>query len=163
MNYTYKTLTNTTPTAVASSVAVDGTPGLYTITVTNTSAFFATILSIKLVSNLTKNYVIPVNISSLNRSAGLSVSFNATLNAGSYNLVINTSPYGYVSISSIITATTTITTPSSQEISFNGGNYTITSPNLSPVSYITVAGFRGNLISCNSTAATYNVPPIVTS
>ena len=156
-------MANNTPTADATSAAVDGTPGLYNITVTNTSALFATILSIKLVSSLTKNYVIPVNISSLNRSAGLSVSFNATLNAGSYNLVINTSPYGYVNVSSNINITTTITAPSSQEISFNGGNYTITSPFLSPVSYITVAGFIGNLISYNATAATYSVPPIVTN
>ena len=48
-------------------------------------------------------------------------------------------------------------------MSFNGGNYIISAPYLSPVSYITVAGFRGNLISSNTSSATYNVPPLVTA
>jgi hypothetical protein len=95
--------------------------------------------------------------------ANATTTFSALIYADSYKVVINTSPYGYVNVSGSININTTISYAGTQQISFYGGNYTITAPYLSPVSYITVAGFRGNLISHSNSAATYNVPPLVTT
>jgi hypothetical protein len=89
--------------------------------------------------------------------------FEATLNAGSYKLLVNTSPYGYIAINSTID----ITLPSNvvannQRVSFNGGTFTISASNLSPVSFITVNGFKGKITDYTSSAATYSVPALVT-
>ena len=48
-----------------------------------------------------------------------------------------------------------------QQMSFNGGTYTLTGNNLSPSSYITVNGFKGNLATLTNTSAVYQVPPQV--
>lgn len=50
-----------------------------------------------------------------------------------------------------------------QSVSFNGGRYTIEASYLSPVSYITVNGFRGDVISYTNTNVTYQVPALVTT
>lgn len=86
------------------------------------------------------------------------------MNAGSYKLLVNTSPYGYLLINSTVNiAIPTNLVSNPQDVSFNGGKYTIAGSYLSPVSYITVNDFRGDIISYSSSSVTYKVPPLVTS
>jgi len=53
-----------------------------------------------------------------------------------------------------------ISTP--QKISFYGGSFTIAASYLSPVSFITVNGFKGVVTSYTTYAVTYTVPALIT-
>jgi len=56
-----------------------------------------------------------------------------------------------------------ILTPTTQQISYNGGSFTISATNLSPASYITVNGLKGAISSYTASAVTYDVPAFVTA
>jgi len=90
-------------------------------------------------------------------------SFTVTLNAGPYKLRIATTN-GYFDIATVVNvAMPTNVVTLTQDSSYAGGLYTITAQHLSPVSYIRVNGFKGELLTYTSTSATYEVPTLVTS
>jgi hypothetical protein len=97
---------------------------------------------------------------------GSTIAFNTTLNAGGYDIVIRTSPNGNIKMSNglnIPFPANVNTSPATQQISFNGGSFTISGANLSPASYITVNGLKGTISSYTASAVTYNVPAFVTA
>jgi hypothetical protein len=155
-----------TPSAsVTSSTSLS--VGTNTITFAATNAVAATITSIRLVSTISEADFIEVAANSWTTTgsgASASTSFSASLNAGSYKLRVHSSPNGYLAI----TDTLSVAFPSSfsasnQQISFNGGSFTITANRLSLSSYITVNGLRGDISSYSSSAVTYRVPALVTA
>ncbi len=165
VQYTYTLLTSLTPTAsITSSTTLS--VGANSITVSASNSVSATIDKIKLVSIFNKNDVITVDNSTVSvtgTGATAVTTFNAILNAGSYKVLVSTIPNGYISISNSINVNfpTNVNT-NNQQMSFNGGTFTISASDLSPVSYITVNGFRGNIISYSTSAVTYSVPALVT-
>lgn len=76
---------------------------------------------------------------------------------------MSTTPNGYIAVTGVLNVNlpVNINAPA-QQISFNGGTFTITASGLSPVSYITVNGFKGALLTYSPSAATYTVPALVT-
>jgi len=132
--------------------------GLSTIQVNRTSTATSPITGITLVS--TTNPAMVTTISNWTTNGTLTL-FNATLAAGPYQILIN-SAYGYYQCND----TLNVQIPSgingsSQVASFAGGIYTI-SGNLSPSSFILVNNLKGNIVSYNSSATTYQIPPLVT-
>ena len=98
---TYTTSTYYTPTANITSVSstLDTSVGAKNITFTATNAYATTILGIKLVSTLNKDHTIVIANGTWNTSGtgtNATTTFKATLNAGSYRLVVNSAPYGYI-------------------------------------------------------------------
>ena len=165
---TYSTSTFNTPTAniTAVSSSLNTSVGANNITFKATNSYPATILSIKLVSTLNKDHTIVVPNGTWNTTgtgSNATTTFSATLNAGSYKLLVNTSPYGYIAMNSTIDIAFPINVnTNTQQVSFNGGTFTIAASYVSPVSYIIVNGFKGKITSYNSSAATYSVPALVT-
>jgi len=166
VNYTFYYSTNSTPAANIIAL-MDLDNGDKKVSFFNTTDLTATINSIRLVSTLDSSHSINVNVGSLVvTQSGTSVftSFTATLKAGSYKLLANTSPYGYILMNTTVNVPfPTNYAPSSPQLSFNGGQVTITADLLSPVSYITVNGFRGSILTYSDTAVTYAVPALVTT
>lgn len=166
---TFSATTSYTPTANLVSVVSDDSVavGSQNVTVSSTNAIAATITSIRLVSIQDKSFFINVadgSWTTTGTGATAVTRFNVVINSGSYRLLINTSPYGYI----LLNSTVNIPFPNSfasisQSMSFNGGQFTLTASYLSPVSYITVNGFRGDIISYSPTSVTYQVPPLVTT
>ena len=157
----YSVLSNYTPAARVST-SLNVAAGRNTITFVANNNVTATITAISLVSTLSSTNTIPVL--SWTNGTGTSATFTATLASGSYKLLVLTTPYGYVSIDDTIN----VSVPpdanmARQTMSFNGGNVTITGSNLSPSSYITINGFRGNISSYGNSSVIYNVPPFVTA
>ena len=165
----YSASNSYTPTANLVSVVADSSVvvGSQNITISSTSSISATITSIRLVSVQDKSFVINVaNGAWTTTGSGATAvtKFATVVNSGSYRLLVNTSPYGYILINSKVDIglpTNINTTP--QSVSFNGGRYTVAASYLSPASYITVNGFRGDIISFSNTSVTYQVPPLVTA
>jgi hypothetical protein len=166
---TYSVSTSYTPTANLVSVVSDNSVGVgnQNITIGSTSSLSVTISSIQLVSVQDNSFAISVPNNSwttTGSSATAVTKFSVAVNAGSYKLLVNTSPYGYY----LLNSTVDITIPTNlvsnpQNVSFNGGKYSIAGSYLSPVSYITINGFRGDIISYTTSSVTYRVPPLVTS
>ena len=165
----YSVSTSYTPTADLFSVVSDNNVavGNQNITISSTSAISATISSIQLVSVQDKSFAITVPNGSWSTTGSGTTAvtkFSAAVNAGSYRLLVNTSPYGYLLVNSTVDIKTpTNLVSSTQNVSFNGGKYSIAGSYLSPASYITVNGFRGDIISYTTSLVTYRVPPLVTS
>lgn len=155
-----------TPTATITS-PTNVSIGTNTITFTASNSVAATITAIKLISTLDpKNQISIANNSWTTTGSGSSAvtSFSTDLNAGSYKLVVYTSPNGIISITDTINVAFPVNfVANSQQISYNGGSFTISANNLSPASYITVGGFRGKILSYSTSAVTYAVPALVTS
>lgn len=153
-----------TPTADVTSSTLN--PGTQTIIFTATNAVAATISSIKLVSAIDSTSFIDIPANSWTSSGsgiGATTSFSATVNAGSYLIKANTQN-GYIAITTPVNVNfPTGVTPPTQDMSFNGGTFTITGNNLSPASYIEINGFKGVIQTYTSSAVTYKVPPIVTT
>ena len=82
-----------------------------------------------------------------------------------YVVKVNTVVDGYVQLneSMVEVAFPSNAVASNQVMSFNGGYFTITGDYLSPVSYITVNGFKGSISSMSDSEITYSVPKMVTS
>ena len=168
INKTYTLSNSYTPTANINAVtsANNQTVGPKTITFAATNSVNATITGIKLVSTLDSSHTITVASGSWNTTGNGSAAvttFAETLNAGSYKLLVSTTPFGYISMNSTVDNTfpTNVIT-SNQQVSFNGGSFTIAASYLSPVSYITVNGFKGTITSYSSSSVTYSVPALVT-
>ena len=131
--------------------------GANTIVFSATNSVSATIDSIKLVSTIDSTQVItiPLNTWSVSGSGSSAVTtFSASLNTGSYKIKANTEN-GYIDITETINVQAGSVTAPTQQMSFNGGQITLTGNNLSPSSYINVNGFRGSIISHTASAATY--------
>ena len=116
-SYSYKTLANFTPSANVTATPVLGTNGQYNVTIGSTSIITANIVSIKFISNLNNNNTITISSgtwTTTGNGTNATTTFTTTLYAGSYKVVILTTPYGYVNISSFVNISTTIpdtTTP----------------------------------------------------
>lgn len=164
--YTYTTSTFSTPTASITS-ATTVNVGVNTIQITATNAVPATITDISLVSTFDSSQVITVPSNSWTTTGtgnGAVTSFSATLLAGSYNVMVSTTPNGYVSIADKLNVEfPTNVNPTAQQVSFNGGFFTIAASNLSPVSTIQVNGFKGKIVSYSTSSVTYAVPALVTT
>jgi hypothetical protein len=163
--FTYTTSSSNTPTGTITSPA-NLTVGTNTISFTLGSSVSATITGIQLVPVINSNYAITVPAHSWTTSGSLTT-FTASLTTGSYNLLVSTTPYGYVAFQSNINVLFPINvvtdyTGSSQVTSFNGGSFTINASDLAPFSYITVNGFVGQIISYSTFSVTYVVPALVT-
>lgn len=158
-NKTYISNTSLTPTLAIKSPKVIST-GFSTINVTVTSSLVCNIISVSLVSIFDKSIV--VNVTSWTSSLP-TISFNATLNSGSYRIRI-LSNYGFYQCTDLLNVTApTLSGGSSQVASFAGSSFTITAAGLSSSSYITVNGLVGNIISYSATAVTYQIPALVTT
>ena len=160
---TYTAATASTPTAsLTSAASVSG--GSNTIVFSATNAVAATISSIKLVSTIdsTQSIDIPANTWAVSGSGATAVTtFTATLTAGSYKIQANTEN-GFIAIAETINVQMPgNANAATQQMSFNGGTYTLAGSNLSPSSYITVNGFKGNLVTLTASEAVYQVPPQV--
>jgi hypothetical protein len=93
------------------------------------------------------------------------IAFNASMRAGQYTLVVSTDPFGFVQLTNNIIKVsfpTQVNTVAGQ-ISFNGGNFTVTASDLSRSSYITVNNLRGDILEYTSGYVVYHVPAFVTS
>lgn len=160
-------MTTYTPAATITGVtsALNATVGAKNITFKPNFAYNATIQSIRLVSTLNSSYFINVtNWTTTGSGVNAITTFAATLSAGSYKLRVSTTPYGYIAFNStidVLKPDNFVTSP--QNLSFNGGNYTIAASYLSPVSYITVNGFKGRVVSYSTSSVTYSVPPLLTT
>jgi hypothetical protein len=164
--YTYSTSSSLTPTGTITSPA-NLNVGNNIITFTVSSSVSATITGIQLVPVVNSAYpiVVPMNSWITN---GTTTNFTVSLNSGSYNLLVSTTPYGYVAFQTkvnVLFPTNVVTdyTGNSQLTSFNGGSFTIAASDLAPFSYITVNGFVGQILSYSNTSVTYAVPPLVTT
>lgn len=98
---TYSTSTYYTPTANITSLSssLNTSVGAKNISFIATNSYITTILSIKLVSTLNKDHAINIPNSTWNTNgtgANATTTFTAVLNAGSYRLVVNSAPYGYI-------------------------------------------------------------------
>jgi hypothetical protein len=168
-NKTYTLSSSITPTANITAVTSDinQTVGPKNITFAATNNVSATITAIKLVSTLDSSHVINIaagSWSTTGSGATAVTTFAATVNAGSYRLVVSTTPNGYISMNTTINnifPTNAVTNP--QPVSFNGGSVTIQASYLSPVSYITVNGFKGAISSYTTSSVTYSVPALITA
>jgi hypothetical protein len=165
VTHTYSTSSYLTPTASITS-PTNLTVGSNTITFAATNGIAASINNIQLVSTFNNSYAITIPSATwtTNGTGSSAVTnFTATLSAGSYSLIVSTTPNGYIAVTGTINVLlpTSITT-NSQQVSFNGGTFTIAATYLSPVSSLSVNGFTGQLTSYNTSSATYAIPPLVT-
>jgi hypothetical protein len=117
------------------------------------------------VSTLNSLEVITVPANSWSTDGSQVTSFSATLHSGSYRLVVGSTPNGFFDITDVINvqypANAAVTSP--QQVSFNGGTFTIQGSYLSPVSFITVNGFKAFPIATSNSEVTYSIPPLVTA
>jgi hypothetical protein len=168
-NYrSYAVSSSYTPIGSIASPSSPTLVGSNTIRMTATNAVAFTVTSISLISLFNSSHVITLpNNTWTTNGTGTSavVEFTTVLSAGTYRVVVDTAPYGFVLISNPVLnvsfPTNVIT--SNQQLSFLGGSYTISATNLSPVSYITVEGLRGDIIAYSSSSVTYEVPALVTA
>lgn len=162
---TYTATTATTPTATLTS-ANSVTSGSNTIVFSASNSVGATIDNLKLVSTIdsTQTIAIPSGTWSVSGTGSSAVTtFTANLGSGSYKIEANTQN-GYISIADTIGVQfPSGVSPSSQQMSFNGGTFTLNAANLAASSYITVNGLRGKAISTTPSAATYEVPAQVSA
>lgn len=129
-----------------------------TFTINSTGPVNPVITNLSLVSTINNN---DVTILTFTKIDSTRYSFSVTLPAGSYKIVAN-STYGLFSNSNTINVLAPTLTASTLNTSFAGGNFTITANKLSPSSYITLNGQRGNIIKYTSTQVTYQIPILLT-
>lgn len=128
---TYTTYSTYTPTANITSVTSDASVsvGPHNITFAATNKCNATVQSIKLVSTIDPSHVITVPNGTWNKTGSTDTAvynFSASLYAGSYKLLVHTSPYGYFAMNTTINVDFPANIiPSNQTASFNGGSYKI--------------------------------------
>lgn len=167
--YTYTALESLTP--AGSRTSADPTdlsqPNEITVTLSN-AVSISSVDSISLVSAIDSTSKIDIAANSwtvTGSGSGSTIAFNASLKTGAYNIVITTSPNGNIQLTNGVNGPfpSGVTGPATQQISFNGGQYTITADNLSPASYITVNGLRGDILTSSASAVTYQVPAFVTA
>ena len=102
---TYSASTSYTPTANITEVisTLNSTVGNHNITFKATNTYNATILGIKLVSRLDRSYVLPVSSwNTTGTGVNAVTTFQAILTTGSYDLVVSSSPYGYIAMNKTI-------------------------------------------------------------
>jgi hypothetical protein len=166
ITHLYSTSIYLTPTANITS-PTNLTVGSNTITFAATNAYTATINSIQLVSTLNTSYAINIpngTWTTTGTGSNAVTQFTAILTAGSYSLLVSSTPNGYIAINGAINVLFPINiNTTSQQISFNGGTFTIAASYLSPVSYISVNGFAGQVTSYSTSSVTYSVPALVTT
>lgn len=167
---TYTVLDTLTPTATRTSADPTDISIVNEITVTLSNAVtISSVNAIALVSRAdpTVKTEIAANTWVVAGSGiGSTIKFNTTLKAGGYDIVIRTSPNGNIKMSNglnIPFPANINTSPATQQISFNGGSFTISGSGLSPASYITVNGLRGDISKYTASAVTYTVPAFVTA
>jgi hypothetical protein len=100
ITHVYTTSNYLTPTAAITS-SNNLTVGSNTITFAATNSYTATINSLQLVSTINSSYsiTIPNNTWATTGTGGSAVTqFTASLAAGSYNLIVSSSPNGFISI-----------------------------------------------------------------
>jgi hypothetical protein len=132
--------------------------GSNTIQVNRTSSANSAVTGISLVS--TTNALIVTTISNWITNGTLTT-FNATLAAGPYQILVNSAD-GYYQCTDILNVKMlSAISGSSQVASFAGGIYTING-NLSPASYIIVNNLKGKIVNYTSNVVTYQIPPLVT-
>jgi hypothetical protein len=140
--------------------------GANTITFSATSTLTVTIKSISLVSTIDNTQAIVVSNSNwfTNGTGATAVTvFNATLYTGSYSLNVNTD-YGYVDFGSLVNVSFPVSViTNTQQMSFNGGSFTVQANYVSPASYITLNGLKGSIISRTDSEVVYTVPPLLTT
>ena len=81
-----------------------------------------------------------------------------------------TSDYGYFSLTGTNNSTATIkvklpasVTVTNKQISFYGGIFTVTGNNLSPVSYLSINGFKCFIKKYTTSSVIYKVPAFITT
>lgn len=162
---TYSILDSLTPTA-SITTAMPLAVGANTISFSATNSLAVTISSIKLVSTIDKTKVIQVSAghwTTNGTGASAVTTFDATLYTGSYNVLANTQN-GFISISQVVNvAFPTNVVVSPQQMSFNGGSFTVQANYISPASYITLNGLKGNIIASSNSEVTYEVPALLTA
>lgn len=89
--------------------------------------------------------------------------FDVNVPAGAYNVVATSNNNIFISSTAVNVNLPATKSIADGDYSFNGGSITITADNLSPASYITVNNKRGKLLSRTASAATYQVPSLVTT
>lgn len=167
VNKTYTASVYSTPTGNITAVTSDTNaivgPKNITFVSSNTTL---NITAIKLVSTLDSSHVINVGAGTWTTTVSGSTAtttFAATLSAGSYKLLVSTAGYGYISLNTIDIGFPANVITNAQQVSFNGGSIVIAGSYLSPVSYITVNGFKGKILSYTTSSVTYAVPALVTA
>lgn len=164
----YAVSTSYTPTADITTASSPLQVGTNTIQISATNAVQASITNITLVSTMDETHilVVPNGTWTTNGTGASAITqFTVLLNAGAYKVMVETSPYGYIKLSNPIVNVvfpTNVIAPS-QQLSFLGGTFTIQASYLSPVSYITMQGVKGKIVSYSSSAVTYQVPPLITT
>lgn len=151
--------TNNTPTVnVLSPLPL--TPGEVTVVLDRVVLPSFAPVSIVLVSTI--NAMDTVNVSSWNND-GTKINFTVTLNSGNYKVMMLDPLYGYAQMNSTLKVTSAENiNVSPVTVSYNGGYIEVQGQYISPSAYISLIGFRGALISHNSTGARFQVPAIVT-
>ncbi|CAM6001509.1 unnamed protein product [Sphagnum balticum] len=93
-----------------------------------------------------------------------SITFSANLTGGNYGFKLHFTGYGWATITSTFTVTSTQPTlPSSLVSSYNGGFFSLTGTGISKSATIKVNGIKTQLTSVTSSGAQAIIPPFVTT
>lgn len=136
--------------------------GVNIITLNITKSVSNPIASIMLVSKRSADYTIPVSNWTTN---GTQITLSVLLTTGSFKFVVRGSSLFYTMNDMINVGMPTNIISTAESYSYNGGIFTISASDLSPISNIRVNGLKGALIDYNQNAntATYGIPSFVTT
>jgi hypothetical protein len=166
-SYNYSVFNISTPkVTLTGSTSIAYSAGL-SLTFNRTSLISdvpSTIAAIPLTTTNTRfSADIPLAISSVSPTNSTFVVDASVLGAGKYNFSIYYPKYGYADISSNLEILAGTTTAASVTSSYLGGKLiTVSGTGLSQSSQLDVAGVQAKLVSGNSNALIYEVPPYVT-
>jgi hypothetical protein len=166
-SYNYSVFNISTPkVTLTGSTSIAYSAGL-SLTFNRTSLISdapSTIAAIPLTTTNTRfSADIPLAITSVSPTNSTFVVDASVLGAGKYNFSIYYPKYGYADISSNLEILAGTTTAASVTSSYLGGKLiTVSGTGLSQSSQLDVAGVQAKLVSGNSNALIYEVPPYVT-
>ncbi|CAM6005118.1 unnamed protein product, partial [Sphagnum balticum] len=89
--------------------------------------------------------------------------FAATLTSGQFTIQVTGSKSGFFNSPHPLSVSLAAVSAPNKVLGYSGGQITITGNNLSPTSYITVNGLRGDILTYSNSSVTYNVPALVTA